>query len=282
MSKKIATEIAVGLIVIVALVIGALFWAGDNKTNNVQQVGSISNISNYSNDNQQPENTKEMKNEKTITWKKYTSKTLGIAFEYPSNWEPVSENQQNREIQLGGMRVGSIYLTDFDQEKKAFSECLLKYDEKACEHTYYDMSQKEYINFIDKLNAQDYFGKVCDPSRYGFPPNPKYVSLKNIQNNKLKYNLKIAIGLCNVVESSLDNLYYTTGFRTGKNTGISINLSLLTTDEFSSILQSGKEQEWVDKINKAIAKKDFNILPEEIKRGIENADRFLKSIELIK
>lgn len=89
MDKKIKTEIAVGIILIIALIFGGLIWLNGHKkivtTNNAGKTNKISQ-----------ENQKIQKLNIPSDWKQYKNNVLGIEFYYPEKWgEPKTDPAQH-------------------------------------------------------------------------------------------------------------------------------------------------------------------------------------------
>lgn len=88
MNKKITTEVAVGIIVIVALIIGAVVWFGSKSVNNITQTPSQTVAQ------QKTSVPVANENNQASDWQTYRNDKYGFEFQYPKDWktEIVADN----------------------------------------------------------------------------------------------------------------------------------------------------------------------------------------------
>ncbi len=99
MNKKIASEIAVGIILLLAIIIGGIFWVQEIKQMQIETATPVvqtSVIQPAKQPQAQPVN-------ETMNWQTYRNENLDLAFNYPNNWKLSKEKTffESKTFQIG-------------------------------------------------------------------------------------------------------------------------------------------------------------------------------------
>lgn len=119
-NKKIASEIAIGIILLMAIIIGAIFWLQGQKTQTPavpQQAVLAPQTQPVQHSTVQPsEPVLQQPADETADWQTYSNAKLEFSIKYPADWVYVGQND------IPGFVNGFLFLKNGHEEEIAKSE----------------------------------------------------------------------------------------------------------------------------------------------------------------
>ncbi len=103
MNKEVANEIAVGVIVLIVVIVGGVFWMQSEKqvANNVQPVIQVPVVQKEVQPQQQTQQVKPV--DEAVNWQAYENEKFGFKFKYPNNLE----TEQNMNVDYFSLSIGN-------------------------------------------------------------------------------------------------------------------------------------------------------------------------------
>lgn len=198
-NKKIISELAVGIVLLVALAVGGIFWLQDKKE--TPSVSSASEVNNQDQLGDKKDNNQAIQNV-PVGWKAYRHEILGIEFIYPESWGKPKTEPRSAITKLDGIA------DEFDREENANYDSVtirfagednssLNFDVPSIrifgnkyrgEH-YPNLQAYEY-GYVDNIESLKKSGNICD---YKINFETEYKSTLTEIKNSCKDNVKEAI-----------------------------------------------------------------------------------------